>query len=98
MNQEKEILAQIYIKGNAIKQHFNNKAVGDCDSWKDTMEEVPFHLYAMKQPDYIMSLMSMYGTNQHNGKETTHEWVDGSGNGQKTKFNYPEVVGNHFLY
>ena len=49
-------------------------------------------------PDYIMSLMSTYGTKQHSGKETTHEWVDGSGNSQKTKFNYPEVVGNHFLY
>ena len=62
------------------------------------MEEVPFHVYAMKEPDYVMSLMSMYGTNQQSGKETTHEWVDGSGNSQKTTFNYPEVVGNHFLY
>ena len=62
------------------------------------MEEVPFHVYAMKEPDFVMSLMSMYGTNQHSGKETTCEWVDGSENGQNTKFNYPEVVGNHFLY
>ena len=52
----------------------------------------------MKEPDYVMSLMSTYGTNQHSGKETTREWVDGSGNSQKHKFNYPEVVGNHFLY
>ena len=71
---------------------------GGCDSWKGTMEEVPFQVYAMKEPDYVMSLMSTYGTNQHSGKETTHEWVDGSGNSKKTKFNYPEVVGNHFLY
>ena len=62
------------------------------------MEEVPFHVYAMAGPDYVMSLMSMYGTNQCSGKETTCEWVDESGNSQKIKFNYPEVVGNHFLY
>ena len=62
------------------------------------MEEVPFHVYAMKEPDYMMSLMSTYETNQHSGKETTREWMDGSGNGQKTKINYHEVVGNHFLY
>ena len=63
------------------------------------MEEVPFHVYAMKEPDYMMSLMSMYGTNQHSGKETTCEWVDGKvETAKKTKFNYPEVVGNHFLY
>ena len=60
------------------------------------MEEVPLHVYTTKKPDYVMSLMSTYGINQHSGKETTHEWVDGSGNSQKTKFNYPEVVGNHF--
>ena len=53
-----------YIKGDAIKQHFNEKAVGDCDSWKGKMEEVPFHVYSMKEPDYVMSLMSTYGTNQ----------------------------------
>ena len=80
-----------YIKGDAIRDYFNNKNVGDCNSWKGTMEEVPFHVYAMKESDYVMSLMSTYGTNQHSGKETTREWVDGSGNGQKTKFNYPEV-------
>ena len=34
-------------------------------------------------PDYVMSLMSTYGTSQRNGKETTREWVDGSGNSQK---------------
>ena len=46
------------------------------------MEKVPFHVYAMKEPDYVvMFLMSMYATNQQSGKETTHEWVDdGSGN------------------
>ena len=53
------------------------------------MEEVPFHVYIMKEPDYVMPLMSTYGANQHSGKETTREWVDGSGNSQKTKFNYP---------
>ena len=24
---------------------------GDCDSWKVAMEEVPFHVYTMKEPD-----------------------------------------------
>ena len=43
------------------------------------MDEVTFHVYAMKEPDYIMSLMSMYGTNLQSGKETCHEWVDSDG-------------------
>ena len=31
-----------YIKGDVIWQHFNEKSVGDCDSWKGNMDEVPF--------------------------------------------------------
>ena len=62
-----------YIKGDAIRDCFNDKNVGDCNSWKGCMEVVPFHVYAMKEPDYMMSLMSTYGANQHSGKETTHE-------------------------
>ena len=68
-----------YIKGDVIRQHFDDKAVGDCDSWKGNMDEVPFHVYAMKEPDYIMSLMSTYGTNLRSGKETFCEWVDSDG-------------------
>ena len=52
-----------YIKGKAIKQHFEGKQVGNCNSWKGNMDEVPFYVYAMKESDYGMSLMSMYGTN-----------------------------------
>ena len=62
------------------------------------MDEVPFHVYAMKEPDYVVSLMSMYGTNLQTGKETSCEWVDGSAMKQQKTFHYPEVVGNHFLY
>ena len=50
-------------KGDVIKQHYNEKAVSDCTSWKGNMDEVPFHVYAMKEPDNIMSLMLTYGTN-----------------------------------
>ena len=67
-----------YIKGDSIKEHFDDKDVGDCNSWMGSIDEVPFHVYAMKEPDYVMSLMSTYGTNLRNGKETSREWVDGS--------------------
>ena len=66
-----------YIKGDDIKSHFDGKDVGNCDSWKGQMDEVDFHVYAMKEPDYVMSIMSMYGTNQQTGKETQCELVGG---------------------
>ena len=33
-----------YIKGDIIRQHLDDKAVSNCDSWKGNMEEVPFHV------------------------------------------------------
>ena len=83
-----------YIKGDDIKSHFDGKDVGNCDSWKGQMDEVDFHVYAMKEPDYVMSIMSTYGTNQRTGKETQRELVGGG----RKKVSYPEVIGNHFLY
>ena len=62
------------------------------------MDEVPIHVYAMKKSDYVMSLMSMYGTNLQTGKDTSCEWVDKNGMKQQKTFHYPEVVGNHFLH
>ena len=52
-----------YIKGDDIKHQFADWEVGDCDSWNGCMDEVNFHVYAMKELDYVMSLMSTYGTN-----------------------------------
>ena len=60
-----------YIKGDDIKAHFKNKNMGDADSRAGTLDNIPFHVYTMKEPDYVMSLMSTYGTNDHdNVKET----------------------------
>ena len=47
-----------YIHGDEVKEHFNDKEVGDADSWGGKLECVPFHVFAMKEPDYVMSLMS----------------------------------------
>ena len=66
-----------YIKGDDIKSHFDDKDVGDCNAWKGQMDEVDFHVYAMKEPDYVMSIMLTYGTNEWMGKETQHELVSG---------------------
>ena len=52
-----------YIRGDEIKEHFKGKEVGDADSWAGQLDDVPVHVFAMKEPDYVMSLMSTYGTN-----------------------------------
>ena len=79
--------------------------MGDCDSWKGNMDKVPFHVYAMKEPDYVMSLMYMYGTNLQTGKETGWMGVAQSNKRHSTTLRLWEIifctghsVGNHFLY
>ena len=39
-----------------------DKEVGHCDALVGKMNAVPFHVHAMKEPDYVMMLMSTYGT------------------------------------
>ena len=72
--------------------------MGATDAWAGKLDGVPFHIYAMKEPDYIMSLMSTYGTNQRvNRKETRRDWKE-DGVSKTTMFKYPEVIDNHFRY
>ena len=87
-----------HIRGDDIREHFANKEVGDTNSWKGNLEGVPFHVYAMKEPDYVMSIMSTYGTNERIGEKiSTRKWKEG-GQLKTTHFKYPEVIYNHFKY
>ena len=79
-----------FIRGEEIKVHFADKDVGDADSWAGVLDDKPLHVYAMKEPNYVMSLMSTYGTNDcNNGKETRRDWKENGENKRKT-FQYPE--------
>lgn len=51
-----------HIKSDEIKAYFANKEIGTFNALPGTLDGVPFHLYCMKEEYYVMSLMSMYGT------------------------------------
>ena len=52
----------IHVDGDHINIHFENKKIGGTDSLPGKMDDVPFHiLYTIKEPDYVMKLMSTYG-------------------------------------
>ena len=86
-----------YVPGDSIIQDFADKEVGYSNAKKGVLNGVPFHLYAMKEPDYTMLLMSTYGTNATVGEEKKRHY---NKDGQKkvTTFVYPEVVHNHYCY
>jgi hypothetical protein len=68
-----------YIPGDKIIEHFKNTEVGDVDTLPRMLNDVLFHVFGMKEPDYVMQLMSTYRTNEQDGdvkKECTSEWRD----------------------
>ena len=85
-----------YIPGDNIIQHFVDKEVGHCDASVGKMNGVPFHVHAMKEPDYVMMLMSTYRTLMRMGKTKRH--YNENGMKKVTEFKYPEVIFNHYHY
>ncbi len=63
-----------YVQGDRIAEHFENKVVGDVDAWPGVLDGVKFDIFAMKEPDYIMLVMSTYGTCDRIGKENKREF------------------------
>jgi len=88
-----------YIDGDAIKTHFEEAEVGSADALRGSLDNIDFHVFAMKEPDYTMMLMSTYGTNnRESGKESKRQWKDDGGHQREVIFRYPEVVHNHYKY
>ena len=46
-----------HLDGDHINMQFENKEIGYANSLSGRMDDVPFHIYGMKEPDYIMKLM-----------------------------------------
>ena len=68
--------------------------VGDFDAQKHTLDNTQFVLHTMKEPDYVMMLMSMYGSENRMGRNNKREGTCGT----MASFQYPEVIHNHFAY
>jgi hypothetical protein len=86
-----------WIPGDNIIEHFVGKDVGDVDAWQGVLDNIPFHVFAMKEPDYVMQLMSTYGTNERVGELKKRVYNSGGEHREKT-FQYPKVGHNHFRY
>ncbi|KAG7356336.1 transposase IS4 [Nitzschia inconspicua] len=79
-----------YIRGDEIKDHFKDMPVGSVDSIGGNLDGIDFDVFCMKEPDYVMMLMSTYGTNIRMGEHKNRDGVEA--------FQYPEVVHNHYQY
>jgi hypothetical protein len=88
-----------YIDGDGIQRHFVDKEVGDADALPGTLDGQKFHIFAMKEPDYTMMLMSTYGSLNEMAKgDTARTWTNSAGETVTQRFKYREPFFNHFKF
>ena len=51
-----------HVKGDEIRNHFEDKNPGDCDCLPGELKGVKFKITCMKESDYTIMLMTSYGT------------------------------------
>ena len=44
-----------------IDTHFQDKEVGEIYSWNGNLEDTPYDVFCLKEPDYVMKIMATYG-------------------------------------
>jgi hypothetical protein len=84
-----------WILGDAIKSHFAEKEVGAVDCWNGIMDDQPVTVFCFKEPDYVMSIMSTYGTVNEEGEKKKRIFNDAEGKEQVRTFFYTEAFHNH---
>ena len=85
-----------HVKGDDIKERMKDKEVGTCERLPGILNGIYCDLYALKEPDYILMMMSTYGSLII--KDGQHDSIRLLTNGQTKRFKYTEVVANHFMY
>lgn len=83
-----------HVRGDDIAKHFEDKEIGAVDCWNGKYDEVDVMIVCMKEPDYVLSIMTTYGTLNRVGDDKYR--VDAAKRMKKLK--YPEVIHNHYTY
>jgi hypothetical protein len=90
-----------YIDGESIKEHFRDSDPGFTDRLPGTWQSIPFDIFAMKEPEYVLMMMSTYGALIEDPREkiSRRTWIPGAQQVPvSVEFKYKEVIGNHYRY
>jgi len=86
-----------HVGGDSIKGYMENKEIGTCDRLPGILDGQPFDIYALKEPDYTLMMMSTYGSLIVKDGQRDSVRVSKEDRTMK-RFKYTEVVANHFKY
>ena len=84
-----------YIPGDAIDERMANKPIGEVDCLSGVLENEPYNVYCMKEPDYVMKLMATYGSLTYHDDEKENVRIV---NNETHKFKYKKPFSDHFKY
>ena len=86
-----------YVPGDLIDTYFEGKEVGETDSLHGILGGVPYDIFCMKEPDYVMKIMSTYGSlTVKEGQKESERKYEKDGEPVSTKFKYCLPFSNHF--
>lgn len=88
-----------FVRGLTINEHFEEKQVGECNSLKGTLDGVRYDLFGMKEPDYVMKLIAMFGglVELPHQEEMRRTWTE-QGQMKLTTFKYIKPFAHKFKY
>ena len=85
-----------YIDGEEIKEYMDLKGVGEADAMLGSLRGDSFYVFALKDADYTMIMLSTYGTlEEAEDGETKQRVTNSDGKHKAIIFNYPETFRNH---
>ena len=82
-----------YIDSNNIKDQFNDKDLGCVDAQYSEIDNLIRHVFTMKEEDYVVMLMSTYGTNERVGDNKLRAI-----GGERIRFKYTKALHNHYYH
>ena len=83
-----------YVPGGVITEHMKDMAVGATDSLKGIIDDIPYDIFCMKTPEYVMKLILTYrGFKESNWVRTNVVWLQ---NGVPITFLYTKCFANYF--
>ena len=89
-----------YVDGKSIDERFEGKPVGTVEDLPGSLDGAQhvFKIFAMKEEDYVMKLMTTYGSRIEVDDGWTQRNVTEDGRQVKKRFKYHEPFYNHFKY
>ena len=86
----------MHVKGDEIKQHFEDKEIGFADALPGSLDSTPFHIVAMKDANFVSLFMTTYGTLEPVERMVKKFKVNADKTTERVEYKYTEIFDNYY--